>query len=62
MAVDPAARISVQQIFEHPWFKMGSTKRLRGIVVGHDRIPTDPEVLIRLQAMAFDPDHVRKCL
>ncbi|CAD8050046.1 unnamed protein product [Paramecium primaurelia] len=61
---DPSKRFNLQQIKEHPWFKL--YKRVQsipqGIIIGYSRIPIDDAIVDQLATKGFSSDYIKKCL
>eukprot|EP01017_Pseudomicrothorax_dubius_P044924 TRINITY_DN7670_c0_g1_i1.p1 TRINITY_DN7670_c0_g1~~TRINITY_DN7670_c0_g1_i1.p1 ORF type:complete len:577 (-),score=103.56 TRINITY_DN7670_c0_g1_i1:201-1931(-) len=61
--IDPNRRFSIQQIREHPWYRLSRASREpRGIIIGQHSVPIDEVVLGQLEGFGFDLDYARRCL
>lgn len=60
--IDPERRYTIDQIRNHPWYKLHTPKEPQGIIVGYHRIPIDEAILIQVPGYGYDPEEVRKNL
>ncbi|CAK90615.1 unnamed protein product (macronuclear) [Paramecium tetraurelia] len=64
LTVDPQKRFTIEDIHNHPWFKLyrRSYEIPPGIVVGYNRIPVDQDILKQLKSFGIDIDYAQRCL
>ena len=62
LTVDPEKRFTIEDIKNHPWYKVYPIKPKEGIIVGVHQIPTEPCILNQLDKYGLDPDYARKCV
>lgn len=64
LCVDVNKRLTIEQIRSHPWMTINCPNRNppQGIVVGFNKIPTDPQVLNSLKDYGYDVEYTRNCL
>ncbi len=56
---DPSARYNLQQIKNHPWFSLNSTKLNEGLLRDITVIPIDEKILIKMMEYGFDKEEAR---
>ncbi|CAD8148519.1 unnamed protein product [Paramecium pentaurelia] len=64
LTVDPEKRFTIEDIRNHPWFKLyrRSYEIPPGIVVGYNQIPIDQDILKQLKSFGIDIDYAQRCL
>lgn len=59
---DPDTRFKIEQIRNHPWYKLFPANEPQGIIAGHHKITVDETILSQVTSFGHDPEDVRKCL
>lgn len=60
LEINPDKRISIEDLEEHPWFKLAECiLPTHGIKVGSQPIKADSKVLKEMQEIGFDVNHAR---
>lgn len=60
--IDPERRYTIEQIRNHPWYKLYTPKEPQGIIVGQHKIPIDETILQQVPQYGYDVEDVRKNL
>ncbi|CAG9312199.1 unnamed protein product [Blepharisma stoltei] len=58
--VDPENRYNIDQVKQHPWYRMARQEIPIGIIIGFDRILIDDEMLESLNQFGFNISQARK--
>lgn len=60
---DPEKRYKIEDIRKHPWFnQVKCEENFKGVIVGVDPVPIDPEILHGLSNYNINVEYARKCL
>ena len=57
--INPMTRYTLQEIKEHPWFKMNNFGLIQGIIIGYHKIPVDEDILDLCEKFNFDRNKIR---
>ena len=57
--INPMTRYTLQEIKDHPWFKMNNFFLIQGIIIGYHKIPVDEEVLDLCEKFNFDRNKIK---
>ena len=57
--INPMTRYTLQDIKDHPWFKMNKFNLIQGIIVGYHKIPVDEDILNICEKFDFDKNKIR---
>lgn len=58
--IDPERRYTIEQIRNHPWYKLHTPKEPQGIIVGYHKIPLDETILNQVPSYGYDIEEVKK--
>lgn len=59
---DPEKRFTIEQIRNHPWYRLNPPAEPQGIIYGYHKIPIDETILAQVAGFGFDSEDVRKML
>lgn len=59
---DPDTRFRIDQIRNHPWYKLNPAAEPQGIIAGYHKIVVDETILSQVSSYNQDPEEVRKHL
>lgn len=58
--IDPELRFTIDQIKQHPWFRITRVDIKTGIMIGFDRVLVDEDVLSQLSQFGFNTTQAKK--
>ncbi|CAD8055379.1 unnamed protein product [Paramecium sonneborni] len=59
---DPLKRYTILEIRKHTWFNFYNQKIPTGLVIGHHKIPIDPEIIKQLLQYGIQIEYAEKCI
>lgn len=59
---DPEKRITIDQIRNHPWYKVSTPNEPQGIIYGFHKVTIDEKILSQVSGYGYEPEEVRKYL
>ena len=57
--INPMTRYTLQEIKDHPWFKMNNFCLIQGIIIGYHKIPVDEDILDLCEKFNFDRNKIK---
>jgi len=60
--INAQKRFTIDEIKNHPWYKLWPVTAKEGIIVGVHQIPTEPLILKGLTKYGFDSEYTKKCV
>ena len=57
--INPITRYTLQEIKDHPWFKMNNFCLIQGIIIGYHKIPVDEDILDLCEKYNFDKNKIK---
>ncbi|CAG9333437.1 unnamed protein product [Blepharisma stoltei] len=59
---DPETRYTIQDIRNHPWYRLSQQSSSEGILVGYQSIPINLDILNKLEPFGFDLNYCQSCI
>lgn len=59
---DPEKRFTIEQIRNHPWYRLNPPTEPQGIIYGYHKIPIDETILAQVTGFGFEAEEVRRML